>query len=171
MTVYGGSSVKETSATAFLIQDSSGTDLLTADTSTMTLTVKAVVITVSLTVNGHIITGNSSGSTTATLDANAGSGGSPSCTVSGNDTSGQITLTTGTSGWAVGTLCTINFAGSYTGTAPRPVITPANGSAASVSQVLYVDVPGASPFTTFTLNTSVAPVAQDTYKFNYFNVQ
>jgi hypothetical protein len=122
-----------------------------------------------LTVNGHVVTGNASGATTASVNAAAGSAGSPSCSVSGNDTGGQITLITGTSGWTPGVQCTITFAQSYSST-PHPVITSANSTTITAVEP-YVDVPGAAPFTTFTINFIAADTAQHTYKFNYFNAQ
>ncbi len=70
----------------------------------MVLTVQALVVNVTLTVNGHIITGNSSGSTTAAVNANAGTGAT--CTVSGNDTAGTITIVTGTGSGTAGAVST-----------------------------------------------------------------
>jgi fibronectin-binding autotransporter adhesin len=153
------------STTAFVIQNQSGAALLTADTTDMILTVQALVVNVTLTVDGHIITGNSSGTTTAAVNANAGTGGSPSCTLSGNDTGGQIILTDGTSGWAVGTQCTITFANTF-GSAPHPVISNAtNVNTAAI--VPYVN----STTTRFTINFVNADTAQHTYVWNYFNAQ
>ncbi len=144
------------STTAFQIKNNTGGLLVAADTTNMTLTI-----------DGHIITGNGNGATTtATLNGNAGTGGSPSCTVSGDDTSGQITLKTGsTSGWAAGIQCTINFGTSYA-SAPHPVLTPASSQ----------DVSAVKPYVTsgtgsFTVSFITADNAQHTYVWNYFNAQ
>jgi hypothetical protein len=127
------------------------------------LTVKAATVNGVLTVNGHFLTGNTSGSTTATVGANAGT--SATCTVSGNDTGGQITLTTGSAAWANGLQCTINFSASY-GAAPHPVITPASN----------VDVSAVKPYVgsgtaSFTVNFINADTASNVYTLNYFNAQ
>jgi hypothetical protein len=127
------------------------------------LSVQAATINVTLTVDGHIITGNSSGSTTASINANAGSGST--CSVSGDDTSGQITLTTGTSGWTSGTQCTINFSSSY-GSAPHPVISNASNISPSAADVYVGSATG-----TFTVNFINADTAQHTYSWNYFNAE
>jgi parallel beta-helix repeat protein len=148
-------------------QDSTGATLASIDYQG-NLAVKAATVNGTLTVNGHIVTGNTSGSTTASPHANAGT--SATCTISGNDTGGQITLVTGSGSWAAGTQCTITFSSNYTGTAPHPVITPANSTDTS-SVKPYVDVPGTSPFSTWTINFINADSGANTYKFNYFLAQ
>jgi hypothetical protein len=148
-------------------QDSTGATLASLD-YLGNLTVKAATINGILTVNGHIATGNTSGSTSAAPHANAGT--SATCTISGNDTGGQITLVEGSASWAAGTQCTITFANNYTGTAPHPVITPANSTDTSTVKP-YVDVPGTSPFSTWTINFITQDSAANTYKFNYFLAQ
>jgi hypothetical protein len=153
-------------SSGYLIQaeNSSGASLASIDYRG-NLSVQAATINGTLTVNGHVVTSNSSGTTTAAVNANAGTGGSPVCSVSGNDTGGQVTLTTGTSGWAAGTQCTITFANAF-GSAPHPVMTnAANVNPATVG--MYV---GSSP-TTFTINFINADTAQHTYSWNYFNAQ
>ena len=145
-------------------QDSTGAVLASLDYQG-NLTVKAATINGALTINGHVITGNTTGSTTAAVNANAGSGGTPACTVSGNDTGGQVTLTTGTSAWSSGVQCTITFASAF-GSAPHPVMSNAtNVSAAAVG--VYVN----SATNNFTINFINADTAQHTYVWNYFNAQ
>lgn len=117
----------------------------------------------SATFNGHIITGNTSGSTTAVAHANAGTGAS--CSISGNDTAGQVTLTTGSGAWASGTQCTVTFSSTYS-SAPKPVIAPANNMSVSSVQP-FVD----SSTSNFTIGFVAADSSANTYKFNYFNVQ
>ena len=138
---------------------------------TGTLTVNNLTVTGVATFQGNIIVGGhiiTQGNTpTATINSAAGAGAI--CTVSGNDTAGQITITTGSGGWAAGEQCAISFANSYS-SAPRPVITPANGTDTSNVKP-FVDVPGGAPYTSWNLNFIGADTGQHTYKFNYFNVQ
>ncbi len=147
-----------TSQTADLIQAQSslGAVLFKIDNSG-NLAAKSATFTGTLTMNGHIITGNSIGSTTIAAGANAGTGAT--ATISGNDTSGTITVTTGT-GPAAGTLATITFAGTY-GSAPRVVLTPTGANGATLQY--YVG----STTTTFTLSSGTAPTASTAYTYNY----
>ncbi len=142
-------------------QDSLGNVLFKVDSSG-NLTVKSATFTGTLTMNGHIITGNSSGTTTIAAGANAGTGATAS--IVGNDTSGTIIVTTGT-GPAVGVLATVTFANAY-GAAPDVVIAPkTNGNGATLQ---YYTVPGT---TTFTLNSNNAPAGSTTYTYSYMVMQ
>jgi hypothetical protein len=114
------------------------------------------------TFNGHIITGNSSGSTTVAAGAGAGAGATAS--VTGNDTSGKITITTGT-GSASGLLGTVTFAQSF-GTAPNIMLTPANGNGSSIQYFV-----GSSNTTSFTINANNAPADSTTYTYYYHVMQ
>ncbi|HEX4774984.1 MAG TPA: hypothetical protein VH234_05715 [Candidatus Saccharimonadales bacterium] len=145
-------------------EDSTGATLASIDYQG-NLSVKAATITGVLTVNGHIVTGNTSGSTTAAVQSAAGTGGSPTCGVSGNDSAGQITLTTGTSAWGTGAQCIISFSSNY-GSAPHPVLTAASSVDASTVKP-YVT----SGTSTFTVNFITADTAQHTFTWNYFNAQ
>ncbi len=147
------------SATAFQIQKADGTSIFTVDSSTMTLTVKTLDVNGNLTVNGHFISGNTSGSTTAALNANCGTG----CTVSisGNDSAGIVTINSGT-GAAAGIQATITFANAY-GTAPSIVLTPETVPAASTFPQYHY----ASTTTTFDLKSYNALTDSKTYKFSY----
>jgi hypothetical protein len=109
--------------------------------------------------NGHIITGGSG--TTATVGANAGT--TATCTVSGNDTSGTITLASAGTGQATGLQCTINL--STFAAAPHPVVSGVNANGASVQAY------AGSTTIIITLNFGIAPSAGQTYTFNYFNPQ
>ncbi|MDL2342274.1 MAG: right-handed parallel beta-helix repeat-containing protein [Patescibacteria group bacterium] len=151
------------SATAFQVQDASAVAVLSVNTSTQTVTVKALVINVSLTVNGHIITGNSSGSTTAAAGANAGTGAT--AVITGNDTSGKIVITTGT-GATAGDLADITFANAF-GSAPNIVLTSGDANAAILQH--YV-----SPTTTtFSINAPAggAGLSSSTSYTFYYHVQ
>lgn len=137
------------SSTAFQIQNAAGNTLLTANTSKMEIII-----------NGHIVTGGDT--PTAAPSANAGLGAT--CAVTGNDTSGTVTITTGSAAWQSGTQCTVTFKSAY-GTAPRTTITPTSGSTASRQP--YVN----STTTLFTVKFNVADTASSTHTFNYFNAQ
>jgi hypothetical protein len=152
----------QSSGYVFQAQNSSGTLLAGIDYQG-NLTVKNGTFNGTLSINGHVITGNTSGTTTATVNANAGT--SATCTVTGNDTGGQITVTTGSGSWASGDQCDITFASSY-GSAPHPVISRANATSTSVVQP-YVT----STTTNFSINFTSPDVSSNTYVFNYFNAQ
>jgi len=143
-------------------QDSTGAALATIDYQG-NLTVKRGTFNGTLTVNGHVITGNTSGTTTASVSANAGTGAT--CTVTGDDTAGRITLVTGSASWAAGAQCTINFSSSFA-SAPYPVISPA-GTADTSFVKTYV-----APFTNnFDVRFQAADNASHTFVWDYFNAQ
>ncbi|TAK89163.1 hypothetical protein EPO04_03630 [Patescibacteria group bacterium] len=149
------------STTAFQVQNASGTALLTADTSGMTITVQALTVTANLTVNGHLITGGSTPS--AAVNANAGVGAS--CTVSGTDTAGTITVTTGSSGVVAGTQCAITFATNF-GSAPRVVLGASSAGAGPLDP--YV---ASSATNTFSIGVGTAGATGTAYKFDYVAAQ
>lgn len=150
------------STTAFQIQTSAGTAFFTADSTNSKVTVTNLVITASLTVNGHIISGNSSGTTTVAAGSAACS--SPTVSIAGNDTAGVITVTTGTACAAGGTLATVSFANSYT-SAPPVVITPQDSTSAALQTYATQGT------ATFVLGTNTTATATTTYKYNYLVVQ
>lgn len=131
-------------------------DLLQAQTSTGTvlarikadgdLEVKDTLIAGVLTVNGHIVTGNTSGSTT--IAAGAGACTTPTVSVAGNDTAGTITVTTGTGCTGPGVLGTVTFASGYA-SAPRVVVGADNANAAGLAAYT-----GSRTTSTFTLDRS-----------------
>ena len=117
-----------------------------------------------ITVNGHVITGNStSGVTTAQVQAAAGS--NATVTVSGNDTLGTITLTTGTSALAAGDLIKLVFAKTY-GSPPRVLISPSNNVAAGLQ--FYR---GTTTTTGVMLDSKDVPVSNTVYEYDYFIAQ
>lgn len=152
------------STTAFQIQNASGTTLLTADATNMKVTVSALTITGNITINGHVITGGS----TPTIAAGAAACTSPTVSIAGNDTSGAITVTTGTSCGTGGKLAAITFSAAF-GAAPHVTLTPANSSGTSF--LAYVDS-GTISTTAFDLDTATtATIANNTtYKW-YYSVQ
>ena len=148
------------STTAFQIQNIAGTSLLTVDTTNAKITVTTLVVSTSLTLNGHFITGG----TVPGISAGAGAGTGPIASVSGNDQAGTITVTTGISP-GIGTLATITFVTAYE-SAPRVLLTPVG----NVSASLQYNV-GSSSINTFTLNSNNAPLATTTYIYNYWVAQ
>lgn len=148
-----------------------GDFVVTADLSVVNITVTgtldvtlAATFNNTLTVNGHIITGNTSGSTTVSVNTGA-SGTGATASISGNDTSGVITINTGT-GAAAGTLATVTFANAY-GTAPQVVITPKAVPGGSTYPQYHFD----SATTTFDLKSFNALTDSSTYTFSYFITQ
>ncbi len=142
--------------TADLIQaqDSTGAVLarLTSDGS---LEVVNAVVNGTLTVNGHLITGGAA--PVAAVGAGAGTGAVAS--VTGNDTSGQITLTTGTNP-VTGALVDLTFATAFA-TAPRITLTPSNAASSTIQYFAST-----SP-TAATLSTNSPPVTATTYTYFY----
>ncbi len=131
----------------------SGSDILKTD--------DALVVVGNLTFNGKLITGGST--PTATVDPNAGN--TATCTVSGNDTSGQITLTTNGVGQSAGLQCTITYNSAFS-SAPRTMVSPVSIDAGANSGY-YAD----SSTTALSLYLALAPSAGVTIIFNYFNPQ
>ncbi|MDQ5972582.1 MAG: trimeric autotransporter adhesin [Patescibacteria group bacterium] len=134
-----------------------------AVTGTLTVT-GAAIFNNTLTVNGHIISGNTSGTTTIAVDT-AGAGTGATASISGNDTSGVITINTGT-GAAVGNLGTVTFANAY-GSAPNVVITPKSIPGGGNFPQYHFD----SGTTTFTLKAFNALTDSATYTFSYQVIQ
>ena len=151
------------STTAFQVQNSAGTPLFTADTSNMTVTVQSLVVSANLTVNGHIIGGGS----TPGIAAGTAACTSPTVSVAGTDTSGLITVTTGSGCAASGKLATLTFATAF-GSAPRVTLTPGGANAAGL--VTYVDSATIST-TAFDLDTTATPGSTTTYKWYYQVIQ
>jgi hypothetical protein len=113
-----------------------------------------------ITIGGHLITGG----VTPAAQAQTAAGSGASCTVSGNDTGGSITITTGASGLADGKQCVLTFHTAF-GAMPNPVIAPRDK--AGVQAQAFVDADTHS----MTVEFSDAPAANTTYAFDYFNTQ
>lgn len=164
--LYGSTLIKSAganSATAFQVQNTSGTALLTADTSGMKITVQALVVSTTLTVNGHIISGGS----TPGIAAGAAACTVPTVSVSGNDTSGIITVTTGSGCSGGGTLATLTFASAYAA-APHVTLTPGSSTAQTLGA--YVNN-GTILTTSVAIGTNNTPVNATTYQWNYLITQ
>lgn len=150
------------STTAFEIQSSDGNTVFTADTANAIITVANLVATGDLTLDGHFITSGS----TPTYTAGAAACTSPTISVSGNDTSGTISVQAGSS-CTSGDILTVNFATKF-GANPHVIITPGGSSAAGLNA--YVD-DGAISQNGFALGTTATPATGTTYLWNYFVVQ
>lgn len=146
---------------AFQVQNAAGTAILSVDTQNGVIAVVDTVVSGTLTINGHVVTGNESGSTT--VAAGAGAGASPTVFITGNDTSGTVDITTGT-GSGTGILATITFSASYTGT-PRVVLTPADGNGATL-QYFYN-----ATTNSFDILTNSAPTDATQYQYTYWVVE
>ncbi len=129
-------------------------------TTTKTLTVtNGATIKLSLTVQGHIITANSSGNTTAAPNAAACTGAT--VTIDGDDTSGTITIVTGSGCAATGNLATVSFASAF-GAAPHVTLTADNDKAGTLR--FYVTSRTANGFA---IATNDVPTGATTYSFTY----
>lgn len=148
------------STTAFQIQNASGTALLTADTTNMQITISALVISTTLTVGGHIVTSG----TAPTIAAGSAACTSPTVSVTGDDITGTITITTGTACSSAGQLATITFNSAYA-VAPQVELTPVTSAAS-----LLPAYPTAST-ASFSISTPNTPVGTTTYTFSYFVMQ
>jgi len=151
------------STLALQVQNGLGNPLFTVDTADTQVTVSgALIVSGNITVSGHIVTGGA----TPSITTGAASCTAPTDSVSGDDTSGTITVTTGTS-CASGKLLTVNFATSFAA-APHVTVTP--GSAASAALNAYVD-DSTIASGSFDLDTASTPASGTTYKWNYIVVQ
>lgn len=107
--------------------------------------------------------------TAPTIAAGVGAGSSPTVSITGSDTAGAVSVTTGT--LPTGTnavVATITFNTAY-GTAPYIVLQPANAITATLSGVSMVFV--TSTTTTFVITSgTTALTAATTYKWNYVSV-
>lgn len=147
------------STSAFQIQNASGTPIVSVDTASKLLTANAITITGNLTVQGHIVTGG----TTPAIAAGPAACISPITSISGTDTTGIITVTTGSGCAASGKLATITFAIPF-GSAPHVLLTPAEPHATGIGT--YIDsttITGA----TFDLQVTAVPTSSTTYKWYY----
>jgi hypothetical protein len=142
------------SADLLQAQDSTGSVLsrLSADGS---LTVANAVVSGNLTMSGHLITAGSP----PTIAAGAAAGTGATVSISGNDLSGMITITTGT-GAGSGVLATATFASSY-GAAPNVTLTANNSAAALLPNF------ATSTSTTLSLHAAAAASSGTTYIYFY----
>lgn len=124
------------------------------------LTVTGGLSVVDIIVSGHIIT--SGGQPTVAIQTAAGNGSI--ATVKGNDTTGTITITTGSDPTA-GALAQIDFSKIY-GAPPHIVLSPSD-DAASIMRYYK----GATTASGFQFNAHDIPSANTTYTYDYFIAQ
>jgi hypothetical protein len=129
----------------------------------MKLTVQTIIVAANLTMNGHIITGGS----TPSIAAGAAACTTPTVSLAGTDTSGIISITTGSGCAAGGKLATLTFATAF-GASPHTTITPGGANAQTLGA--YVDDATISN-TAFDLSTASTPASATTYKWNYWVAQ
>jgi hypothetical protein len=155
--------------------NASGTATINNLTVTGTATIATLHVTGSakfdgdITVGGHVITAG--GQPTPTIQTAAGSvaandlAGKPAtATITGNDTSGTITITTSDNP-TVGDLLNIVFSKAY-GAVPHILISGQDGK--SAASFLY---PANKSTTGFELHMDNPPAANTTYTFDYFIAQ
>lgn len=103
------------------------------------------------------------------IAAGTGAGTSPTVSLAGNDVSGVITITTGTSPSASATVATITFANAFAAAPKSVTLTPAEGNAGALTGTgaVFAGLSGIST-TVWTMTVgSSALAAATTYKFNY----
>jgi hypothetical protein len=113
-----------------------------------------------VTITGHIVTGGN----TPTISALIASGVSSTVSISGNDTTGIITINTGSS-TSAGELADITFNKVFSGT-PNILIMAKNSKSASLG--IYQDQ---ATNKDFTFGASNAPMENTTYTFKYLVIQ
>ncbi len=124
------------------------------------LTVTGVTTVTDITINGHIITGGDA--PTITVQTSAGTGAT--CAVTGDDTAGKLTLTTGTTGWTAGVQCALTFNTAYP-SVPNVTLTR-TGTTNDESVVPTLD----PSKTGFTINFIFPDTGQHTYTWDFTNL-
>jgi len=143
-----------------VIQDAGGNALFTADTEHMVVTVANLTVSGTLSVDGHIVTSG----TAPTIAATSAACSSPTISIAGTDTTGTITVTTGTQCADAGQLATIAFSQPYAA-APQVELTAVNAAAALLPIYRTTSTTG------FTLSIADKPAATTTYIYSYFTAQ
>lgn len=112
----------------------SGNANISGDISANTVTARTTLYSGNLTINGHLVTTQSGTPSITANTAIVGAGGT--ATISGNDTSGTVTIKIGANPAfnTGGILAHISFRTAYTGTGPRVILTP-NGS--NAGELMY----------------------------------
>jgi len=145
-------------------QDSDG-NALAFISSIGDLSVRNATVNGNLTVLGHILGFNNSGTTTVSAGAATGTGGG--ATINGSDVAGFVTIDTGTSA-STGVLATITFANPYGGASlgPSVILTAVNGDASAIQYFV-----GSSTNNTFTINANDLPADSTQYRYYYQVIQ
>lgn len=136
-----------------------GGNLTAGGLSVGNLSATSINLSSNLTIGGHIIPSGTEPSSRTSVAAGGGS-----ISISGNDTSGTITLHTGGSPLPTGELAIITFRAKFSAT-PKVQLTPVNPAASALDYYVTRST------TFFTLNSS-SPTAPGTeYVFDYFVTQ
>lgn len=137
------------------------------------VSVAATLTTLDLAVNGHIITEGNTPTTTVLVAA----GPNATVSITGNDISGTITITTGdqavaatktaqaTSGPTAGELAKVIFDKPY-GKIPHILLAPSDQTSAGLAPY-----PGSRAIDSFTLGLKTIPQPNTIYSFEYFITQ
>lgn len=123
------------------------------------LTLSSINLSSNLVFGGHIVP---SGTAPAARASSGAAGGS--VVITGNDTAGTITITTGSGGLTAGELAVITFKTAF-GATPKVQLTPLNAAAANLNYF------ATHTATFFTINSTTAPAAGTTYIFDYLVTQ
>jgi hypothetical protein len=168
--LQGGIATGTGTSGSVIVRPASNTSLAfqvqNADSSSVVLSVDTtskIVQVINLGVSGHIITSG----TTPGIAAGAAACTTPTATISGNDTSGVISVTTGTGCASSGVLATVTFASVF-GAAPHVLLTPAGASALALGVYVNSTTTTAS---SFTIDTASTPTNSTVYKWNYIVLQ
>jgi hypothetical protein len=154
------------SAAAFIIQNSTGTALLTADTTGLKITITNLVISGSLTLNNAHFA--STQTTAPTIDMST-CVGTPAVTAGSSDDAGSFT--TGTLGTGGACVVTIIFNQAY-GSAPKSVmLTPANAAASNTSATGPQPYVSSTSTTAFVVTFGNAVGTASSYQYDYWVVQ
>jgi hypothetical protein len=124
-----------------------------------TLTTTSINVTGSISFGEHLVPTGSTPSVTASKAALGGS-----VQISGNDTAGTITISTGTGAPLAGEMANIHFRKAF-GSTPKVQLTPINAESAALR---YYAARSAG---FFTINTGTAPTTQTSYTFDYLVTQ
>lgn len=152
----------QNSTMAFQIQNASGTNIFNVNTKDDIITI-ANLVTGSITLSGHLITTG----TTPTITAGSAACASPVIAISGTDSSGTVTVTTGTGCSSGGDLANIVFANAF-GSTPHILLTPGDATTASLNA--YFDKAATTP-TGFAIGAATTPAATTTYTWDYWIAQ
>jgi hypothetical protein len=158
------------SAQAFQIQNSTGTQLLVADTTSMKISVKGTPTTfASLALADAHFASTQTNPPTIGTPTNCGATPTAAVTAGSTDTAGSFTVTTGTGGTSSTCDTIFTFNKAY-GAAPKSIIVVGKTDAASAARQAYVVSSNATTFT-LSFGNSAAGANSTAYSFNYWIVE
>ncbi len=176
MAISGAATIGALSTDSLNVSGATTLDSLTVNANAAisgTLTVTGLASFVNIEISGHLITGGD----VPVAEVMPAAGQNAQVAVTGNDTSGTITITTGdpykaatanspaTLAPTAGELTKLSFAKAYAKT-PRVIITP--GDAISAGMQVY---PGQRASDHFDVGITATPLPHTTYTFEYFVTQ